>query len=337
MSPELYETSFHAPSVFTPLAASRNESRAPHTTCGRLPRHSSPQLGCRSLRQPGMPRLRSQTVFTGILPPELVERCLEFLPFEEVHTNVKQVSKEVRSAARRSLTRGRWRPVKYILENAIVTNALERPPSAAETARFREAWALDPGLVLLELNLLWRNKKEGHEDDIDPGNFWAWNRQQFKPSVARFLALVEPSIDGLGRLTMALERIEHRLETREGGRYRTEMPNTLLALWMERLGELGLLTRVITEGDDWEIALDELLNPESLVGSGLESWTELTHMASFIFWLRKWPRDELHMMMDVARALSRNWQDRRKADAMVSGVDDFVQELANDLDHDDPD
>ena len=67
-----------------------------------------------------MPRLRSQTGFTGILPPELVERCLEFLPFEEVHTNMKQVSKAITSAARRSLTRGRWRPIKYVLENAIV-------------------------------------------------------------------------------------------------------------------------------------------------------------------------------------------------------------------------
>ena len=119
-----------------------------------------------------MPRLRSQTRFTCILPPELVERCLEFLPFEEVHTNVNQVSKEVRLAARRSLTRGRWRPIKYVLENAIVANALERPPSAAETAQFRDAWALDPGLVLLELNMLWRNKKECHEDDIDAGYFW---------------------------------------------------------------------------------------------------------------------------------------------------------------------
>ena len=35
-----------------------------------------------------MPRLRSQTGFTGILPPELVERCVEYLPFEEVHTTV---------------------------------------------------------------------------------------------------------------------------------------------------------------------------------------------------------------------------------------------------------
>ncbi len=38
-----------------------------------------------------MPRLRSQTGFTGILPPELVERCVEYLPFEEVHTTVKQL------------------------------------------------------------------------------------------------------------------------------------------------------------------------------------------------------------------------------------------------------
>ena len=99
------------------------------------------------------------------------------------------------------------------------------------------------------------------------------------------------------------------------------MPITLLRLWMERLGDFALL------GDyHREITLDELLNPESLVGSGLESWAEPSDMASFIFWLRKWPRDELHMMMDVARALSRNWQDRRKAAAFVSGVDDFVQQ-----------
>ena len=31
---------------------------------------------------------------------------------------------------------------------------------------------------------------------------------------------------------------------------------------------------------------NELLNPESLVGSGLESWAEPSDMASFIFWLR---------------------------------------------------
>ena len=42
-----------------------------------------------------------------VLPPELVVRCLEFLPFGEVHTEAKQVSKGMRAAARRALTRKR--------------------------------------------------------------------------------------------------------------------------------------------------------------------------------------------------------------------------------------
>ena len=36
--------------------------------------------------QHAMLRIESKTCITGILRPELVERCLEFLPFEEVHT-----------------------------------------------------------------------------------------------------------------------------------------------------------------------------------------------------------------------------------------------------------
>ena len=149
----------------------------------------------------------------------------------------------------------------------------------------------------------------------------------FKPSVARFLALVEPSIDGLGRLTMALESVEHHLEEREGGRYRAEMPITLLRVWMERLGESALLS-----GDGREITLDELLNPELLVGSGLESWTEPRHMVSFIFSLRHFPRDGFGIMVDIARALSRNWQDRQKAGAFVAAAVFFVARLTSDLD-----
>ena len=104
------------------------------------------------------------------------------------------------------------------------------------------------------------------------------------------------------------------------------MPITLLRLWMERLGDFALL------GDyHREITLDELLNPESLVGSGLESWAEPSDMASFIFWLREWDSDEIHRLSDIALALSRNWQDRQKADAFVTAVDAFYQRLRNDL------
>ena len=125
-----------------------------------------------------MPR---QTGFTGVLPPELVERCVEFLPFEEVHTNVKQIS----------------------------------------------------------------------------------------------------------------------------------------------MGESTLVTR---SGSRWWINLDELLNPESLVGSGLESWAEPGDMVSFIDWLRDWTDADVHLMNEAAEALSSHWRDRRKAGAFVAAVESKVQE-----------
>ena len=143
---------------------------------------------------------------------------------------------------------------------------------------------------------------------------------------------------------MALERVEHYIIARGEGRYLSEKPLTLLGLWTERLGESALVTRWLpgyAGNENLMMNLDELLNPESLVGSGLESWAEPSDMMSFIIWLspevRSWHLGEVHRLNDIARALSRNWQDRRKADAMVSGVDDFVQELARDLDHDDSD
>ena len=138
-----------------------------------------------------MPRLRSQTGFTRILPPELVERCLESLQFEVVHTTVKQVSKEV----------------------------------------------------------------------------------------------------------------------------------------TERLGESALVTR---SGSRWWINLDELLNTESLLGSGLESWAEPGDMVSFIDWLRDWTDADVHLMNEAAEALSSQWRDRRKAGAFVEAVASKVEQWFND-------
>ena len=57
------------------------------------------------------------------LPPLLVQKCLEFLPFAEVHAGVKQVSKATRKAARMALTRGRWRPFRYVSEQGLAVCA----------------------------------------------------------------------------------------------------------------------------------------------------------------------------------------------------------------------
>ena len=72
------------------------------------------------------------------LPPEMVQKCLEFLPFDkliergawawEAHgresiprrdRSLKSVSKAVCAAVRRALTRGRWRPIRYVAEQGL--------------------------------------------------------------------------------------------------------------------------------------------------------------------------------------------------------------------------
>ena len=96
------------------------------------------------------------------LPPEVAQRCVEFLPFAEVHAEIKQVSKATRKAARRALTRGRWKPIRYVAEEGLafctparpaddrmdVDRSDINPPPPATSATFREAWALDPALVV---------------------------------------------------------------------------------------------------------------------------------------------------------------------------------------------
>ena len=59
------------------------------------------------------------------LPPEMVQKCLEFLPFAEVHAEIKQVSKATRKVARRALTRGRWKPIRFVAEQGLAVCAAE--------------------------------------------------------------------------------------------------------------------------------------------------------------------------------------------------------------------
>ena len=84
---------------------------------------------------------------TDVLPPELVVRCLEFSPFDEVHTDLKRVSLLFRSAARRALTRGRWRPVRRVVERYPRTWGL----AVTSVEAFRAAWEIEPKLAFLEL------------------------------------------------------------------------------------------------------------------------------------------------------------------------------------------
>ena len=78
---------------------------------------------CATSGQPHVSRGHVLTHAMESLPPLLVQKCLEFLPFAEVHAGVKQVSKATRKAARMALTRGRWRPFRYVSEQGLAVCA----------------------------------------------------------------------------------------------------------------------------------------------------------------------------------------------------------------------
>ena len=142
-----------------------------------------------------MARLRSHARRPAlrVLPRDVLARCIEFLPFDQA-LELKQVSKEFRSAARRAITH-RWRAIKFVATKALdmvlqdsVQLGAAVPAEALST--FRAAWDLDPGLVVREI-AEWEDGSALTDD-----GFWA----------AVFLKLVEPRIDGLPRVVAACER-----------------------------------------------------------------------------------------------------------------------------------
>ena len=90
----------------------------------------------------------------------MLQRVVEFLPIEQLYKEkshtVKAVSRAWRTAARRALTRGRWKPLRTLEDRRELTLEtgrwiLERETRHAFDRDAREAWALYPGEVLLLL------------------------------------------------------------------------------------------------------------------------------------------------------------------------------------------
>ena len=80
----------------------------------------------------------------GDLPTEVAQKCVEFLAFDEA-IEVKSVSRGLRGAARRALTRGRWRPIRFVSEHGLATLRTCRDLNSLDdgaVATFRAAWAL---------------------------------------------------------------------------------------------------------------------------------------------------------------------------------------------------
>ena len=141
----------------------------------------------------------------GMAPPftpELWNLVLEYLPIENV-VECKTVSSELSVAARFALTKGRWKPVAESVrefERWTYSHAMNRNPCYAA------AWVLDPELIMDEVEKIHRRG-------------FNWNF---------FLAAVEPSIDGFGRVIKGLERFA-ALEDNE------EVVAQILLGWLERV------------------------------------------------------------------------------------------------------
>ena len=227
------------------------------------------------------------------LPPLLVQKCLEFLPFAEVHAGVKQVSKATRKAARMALTRGRWRPFRYVSEQGLAVcaatgagalkldrdtftvvcdDAASAVPAAARKA-FLEAWALEPSLVMRIICLDWDTELEEEDEE---------GRHQ-----ACFLRIVEPSIDGLSRIIGARENAAQGSSL--------YYPERLIQTWANSLpgGQASRFTL-------------SLSGPA--VGDGLMDWADPSNAVTLMHGLLDvWDWEENTNIVNLLDATARAW------------------------------
>ena len=268
-----------------------------------------------------------------VLPREVLAKCLEFLSFDQA-VEAKQVSKDVRCAARRALV-VHWRPIKFVAERGydLVRALRNRSVTVddAALATFRAAWELDPGLVVLEI----------------------LNSTQYshRREAAKFLALVEPTIDGLPRVVAAIERT-YRFKIRAGelGRYGefhilydlVAWPKYVLVAWSEQVGH-----RLRLSPDyDWDADIDQSLFILSssagglvgceLFGSGLEAWADQDLAADFVSGLVRSLERDYESEYDVAyisigdhERWTNHWQDRSKADAFKEAAAELLDREDN--------
>ena len=258
---------------------------------------------------------------TGLaaLPQELQIRCVEFLALDDAASLAKQLSKGTRTAARRALTRGRWRPVCEVARNGKATiegvmgsymtdngTPLGRARtwqerlaglSDASRALFREAWALEPAEVFFILNI--------------------WSRESYHEAYL-FLCLVEPSADGLRRVLAACEYSHRECARRAGHSGRPSLaedadereclPSELVGAWLRGLGARLFFHQQPT-----------------LFGEHLECWEDPAQAAGFIWAAvgQDWLHESMYggeeygggipnYIIDKGRAYCARWEDQVK-------------------------
>ena len=227
----------------------------------------------------------------------ILQRVVAFLPIEQLYKEkshtVKAVSRAWRTATRRALTRGRWKPLRTLEDRGelICRGASNVDPERrrAFNRDAREAWALYPGEVLLMLIFDW------------------------SADAARdYLSLVVgPTKQGFGSIVAAFEKA---LQLGTSRSISVHCRGGVLCL-------LGMWTRLAMPGSlpfPSHSFQERLATPEWL-GDALGLWADPALAVTVVDKLIEDYHDDWHPRYDdLARSMSANWTDSGKRARFVA-------------------
>ena len=225
----------------------------------------------------------------------ILQRVAEFLPIEQLYKEkshtVKAVSRAWRTAARRALTRGRWKPLRTLEEqlDERLDEQLEPEARRAFDRDAREAWALYPGEVLLMLISEWS-----------------------VGAACDYLSLVvEPTKQGFGSIVAAFEK---SLQLKR--RNYSDAILCLLGEWMRQAMPGSLPDDTMPRS--MRLERERLASPEWL-GDALGRWADPALAAKVVDVLINDYHHNWHPRYDdLARSMSANWTDSGKRARFVA-------------------
>ena len=258
--------------------------------------------------------------------PDLVQRLLDYLPFDEV-TRSKLVARSFQRAARRALTKGRWRPLRFLDERgrdavSSVYNTGSCDLTQPQIDLLHDAWAIAPGEVL-EIIMGWQSATELR--DATPCRAGGTTGSSLASVYLRYVApgsLHEGDIKQLRAANSQTSRL-HSWRARDDGITRV---CAAFELCDYRLTDLSLRVKMVPLLVEWAVAACSelfvntptwhptatakyrvLFSPQCL-GRALEYWADPSRAARFV--KSAFLDGELEIPL---ASLSELWDDRSKA------------------------
>ena len=221
----------------------------------------------------------------------ILQRVVEFLPIPSStcsRNTVKALSRAWRTAARRALTRGRWKPLRTLEDRGVIGSEtyyeqLEPEARRAFDRDAREAWALYPGEVLLMLISEWSTS-----------------------AACDYLSLVvEPTKQGFGSVVAAFEKA-------------TQLDRSSIGAILYLLGQWMRQAMPGSLPSSWSGGRKTLAMPEWL-GDELGRWADPADAVTVVYSLTMAYDEDWHPRYDdLARAMSVNWADSGKRARFVA-------------------